>query len=84
LAKISGRYDHSFTQHFFDQCSSTGSPEQHGHPQRLLDYRLRLVRNLARLRPTDVVLDVGCGNGHHLLALAPEVARGIGLMSHPA
>jgi ubiquinone/menaquinone biosynthesis C-methylase UbiE len=76
---------HSITdvRAFFDQCSSTGSPEQHGHPQRLLDYRLRLVRNLARLRPTDVVLDVGCGHGHHLLALAPEVARGIGIDVSP-
>jgi 2-polyprenyl-6-hydroxyphenyl methylase/3-demethylubiquinone-9 3-methyltransferase len=25
------------------------------------------------------VLDLGCGNGHHLLALGPEVARGIGI-----
>ena len=41
----------------FDQCASTGSPEQHGHPQRLL----------------------GCGKGHHLLALGAEVARGIGI-----
>lgn len=64
---------------FFDQSASTGSPEQHGHPQRLLEYRLALVRSLARPRPTDVVLDIGCGNGHHLLALAPEVARGIGI-----
>jgi hypothetical protein len=32
----------------FDQCASTGSPEEHGHPQRLLEYRLALVRNLAR------------------------------------
>ena len=55
---------------FFYQCASTGSPEQHGHPQRLLEYRLALVRNLARPRPADVVLDLGCGNGHHLLALA--------------
>jgi transposase/ubiquinone/menaquinone biosynthesis C-methylase UbiE len=68
---------------FFDQCASTGSPEQHGHPQRLLEYRLALVRRLARPRPTDVVLDLGCGNGHHLLALAPEVARGIGIDVSP-
>jgi ubiquinone/menaquinone biosynthesis C-methylase UbiE len=64
---------------FFDRCASTGSPEQHGHPQRLLEYRLALVRNLARIQPSDVVLDLGCGNGHHLLALAPEIARGIGI-----
>jgi ubiquinone/menaquinone biosynthesis C-methylase UbiE len=68
---------------FFDRCASTGSPEQHGHPQRLLEYRLALVRSLARPRPTDVVLDLGCGNGHHLLALAPEVARGIGIDVSP-
>jgi 2-polyprenyl-6-hydroxyphenyl methylase/3-demethylubiquinone-9 3-methyltransferase len=37
------------------------------------------VRALAGLRPNDVVLDLGCGDGHHLLALAPEIARGIGI-----
>jgi ubiquinone/menaquinone biosynthesis C-methylase UbiE len=62
---------------FFDQCASTGSPEEHGHAQRLLEYRLGLVRSLAPPRPSDVVLDLGCGNGHHLLALGPELARGI-------
>jgi SAM-dependent methyltransferase len=67
----------------FDQCASTGFPEQHGHPQRLLEYRLALVRNLARPRPTDVVLDVGCGSGHHLLALEHEIARGIGIDVSP-
>lgn len=68
---------------FFDQSASTGSPEEHGHPQRLLEYRLALLRNLARPRPTDVVLDLGCGNGHHLLTLGPEVARGIGIDISP-
>jgi ubiquinone/menaquinone biosynthesis C-methylase UbiE len=68
---------------FFDQCASTGFHEEHGHPQRLLEYRLALVRNLARPRPADVVLDLGCGNGHHLLALGPEVARGIGIDVSP-
>jgi ubiquinone/menaquinone biosynthesis C-methylase UbiE len=68
---------------FFDQCAATGFPEEHGHPQQLLEYRLALVRNLAQPRPTDVVLDLGCGNGHHLLALGPEVARGIGIDVSP-
>jgi ubiquinone/menaquinone biosynthesis C-methylase UbiE len=68
---------------FFDRCASTGSPEQHGHAQRLLEYRLALVRSLAWPRPTDVVLDLGCGNTHHLLALGPEVARGIGIDISP-
>jgi ubiquinone/menaquinone biosynthesis C-methylase UbiE len=68
---------------FFDQSASTGSPEQHGHAQRLLEYRLALVRSLARPRPSDVLLDLGCGNGHHLLALGPEVAHGIGIDISP-
>jgi SAM-dependent methyltransferase len=68
---------------YFDQSASTGSPEQHGHPQRRLEYRLALVRSLARPQATDVVLDLGCGNGHHLLALGPEVARGIGIDVSP-
>lgn len=41
------------------------------------------MRSLARPRPTDVLLDLGCGNGHHLLALGPEVARGIGIDVSP-
>jgi ubiquinone/menaquinone biosynthesis C-methylase UbiE len=28
-------------------------------------------------------LDLGCGNGHHLLALGPEIARGIGVDVSP-
>ena len=60
-----------------------GAPEEHGHPRRLLEYRLALVRSLGRPRPTDVVLDVGCGTGHHLTALGPEVARGIGIDVSP-
>src|SRR5262245_12144117 len=68
---------------FFDRCATTGFPEEHGHPQRLLEYRLALVRNLARPRPADVVLDLGCGNGHHLLALGPQIARGIRIAVSP-
>jgi ubiquinone/menaquinone biosynthesis C-methylase UbiE len=68
---------------FFDQCASTGFPEEHGDPQQLLEYRLSLVRSLAQPGPSDVMLDLGCGNGHHLLALGPEVARGIGIDVSP-
>src|SRR5688572_5880545 len=42
---------------FFDQSASMAAAEQHGHAQRLLEYRLALVRSRARPRPTDVVLD---------------------------
>jgi ubiquinone/menaquinone biosynthesis C-methylase UbiE len=76
-------YNAADIRSFFDQCASTGSPEQHGHPLRLLEHRVALVRNLARPRPTDVVLDLGCGNGHHLLAFGSEVARGIGIDVSP-
>jgi ubiquinone/menaquinone biosynthesis C-methylase UbiE len=41
------------------------------------------VRDLAGPRPADVVLDLGCGNGDHLLALGPEVACGIGIDISP-
>ena len=41
------------------------------------------MRSLARPHPSDVLLDLGCGNGHHLLALAPEVARAIGIDISP-
>jgi SAM-dependent methyltransferase len=68
---------------FFDRCAEGGFQEQHGRPARLLAYRLGLIRRHARLRPEDVVLDVGCGNGHHLLALAPEIAGGVGVDLSP-
>src|SRR5262249_10220712 len=68
---------------FFDQCASTGSPEAHGQPQRLLEYRLAVVRDLARPPPTDGVLDLGCGNGHHLLAPGPAIARVNGIRRSP-
>jgi ubiquinone/menaquinone biosynthesis C-methylase UbiE len=89
--KVSGRFGGVATttaqstadvQTFFDRCS-TEYTEQHGDPDQLLEYRVNLVRTHARLRRTDVVLDVGCGNGHHLLALAPYIARGMGIDLSP-
>jgi ubiquinone/menaquinone biosynthesis C-methylase UbiE len=69
-------------QSFFDRCSSE-YVEQHGNAAQLLEYRLGLIRTHGSLRDSDVVLDVGCGNGHHLLALAPDLARGIGIDLSP-
>jgi ubiquinone/menaquinone biosynthesis C-methylase UbiE len=63
---------------FFDNCA-VAYAEQHGHPQRLLNYRIGLIRKYARPCRDDVVLDLGCGNGHHLFALAEEIVHGIGI-----
>jgi ubiquinone/menaquinone biosynthesis C-methylase UbiE len=63
---------------FFDASAATYA-EQHGDAERLLQYRLELIRDAARFGPRDMVLEVGCGNGLHLLALAPDFGRGLGV-----
>ena len=63
---------------FFDQCAHAYS-EQHGHPDRLLSYRIGLTKQCVPICPNDVVLDIGCGNGHHLFALANDLGRSIGV-----
>lgn len=54
---------------FFDAGARTYA-EQHGDADGLLRYRVGLLREGARLRPDDTVLEIGCGTGIHLLALA--------------
>ena len=68
---------------FFDVCAA-GYAERHGDPELLLPYRLELIRGAARLGANDTVLEIGCGSGLHLLALAGEFARGIGTDLSPA
>jgi SAM-dependent methyltransferase len=68
---------------FFDVCAA-GYSERHGDPELLLPYRLELIRGAARLDANDTVLEIGCGSGLHLLALAGEFARGIGTDLSPA
>ena len=63
---------------FFDDSAPTYA-EQHGEVEHLLRYRLELIRKAARFRPVDTVLEVGCGNGLHLLALAGEFGAGLGI-----
>lgn len=53
--------------------------EQHGKAQKLFEYRLQLIRKYADLRPNQQVLDVGCGNGHHLRGLSREIGHGTGI-----
>lgn len=68
---------------FFDNCARAYR-EQHGPPGRLLKYRISLIRQYAKPGSDDMVLDLGCGNGHHLFALAGEIGRGVGIDLSPA
>jgi len=62
---------------YFDR-EAAAYREQHGPQSRLLAYRLGLIRSLARFRPTDRVVEIGCGPGNHLLPLAALYASAIG------
>lgn len=69
--------DHADVAAFFD--GEAGYTEAHGDADALLRYRLDLLREGARIGAEDVVLEIGCGHGLHLLALAEEYARGVGI-----
>lgn len=45
-------------------------------PERSVEERPGLLIKQLRLRPTDVVADIGCGTGHHTLRIAPKVPQG--------
>ncbi len=52
--------------------------ESHGSAEPLLDYRLALVRRLLAPVRGGTLLEIGCGPGGHLFALADEFGRAIG------
>ena len=70
--------DHEDVRAFFDRSASTYE-EQHGPAERLLRYRVSLLREAARFGAGDTALEIGCGDGMHLFALAPSFDRGIGV-----
>ena len=70
--------NHDDVSGFFD-ASAAHYIEQHGPAARLLRYRVSLLRVAARFRPGDTVLEIGCGDGMHLFAMAGDFARGIGV-----
>jgi 2-polyprenyl-6-hydroxyphenyl methylase/3-demethylubiquinone-9 3-methyltransferase len=74
--------DHADVAAFFD-ANAPSYHEQHGDAGGLLLYRLELLRSAAQFRAQDEVLEIGCGNGLHLLALATEFSRGLGVDLSP-
>ena len=61
----------------FDRAAS-GYREGHGHAADLLAYRLAVIRDVLRGAARGVLLELGCGPGMHLLALAEEFDVAIG------
>ncbi len=67
---------------FFD-ASAPEYKEQHGDAEKLFQYRMNLILQYAQLTIDDVLLDLGCGTGNHLLALAAHIRKGIGIDFSP-
>lgn len=63
---------------FFDALAENPT-ERHGPPEALLQHRLRVLDRYAQFEASDVVLDVGCGDGAHLRALADRIDQGLGI-----
>ncbi len=61
----------------FDQ-SAADYHEAHGDADRLLAYRLGLIRRNYEARKDGILLEIGCGTGIHLANLAGDFARVIG------
>lgn len=63
---------------FFDQTAEAYR-EAHGNARKLLRYRLSVLEQFAGFSPEQTVLDIGCGNGHHLFSLTDKFDQGIGI-----
>jgi ubiquinone/menaquinone biosynthesis C-methylase UbiE len=57
--------------------------EQHGNSDRLLRYRTNLIARLADIRSNDIVLEVCCGLGNHLMIVSKNAYAGIGIDLSP-
>lgn len=67
---------------FFNNLAAEPT-DRHGPPRTLLANRVRILHRHANFSRTDVVLDIGCGDGAHLRALADRIDRGIGIDLSP-
>ncbi len=63
---------------FFDR-EAPFIEERHGPAEPALRYRIGLVRTYFPASSEINLLDVGCGTGNHILALAPFIRRGTGI-----
>jgi 2-polyprenyl-6-hydroxyphenyl methylase/3-demethylubiquinone-9 3-methyltransferase len=70
-------------QEFFDEVASDYA-ESHGEPDRLFGYRLQLLKTLMAGARRGILVEIGCGPGQHLMALADDFERAIGLDLSPA
>jgi SAM-dependent methyltransferase len=68
---------------FFDALAPAYM-EAHGSADRLLSYRLRVIRRLLSGAPHGTLLEIGCGTAVHLLALADDFDRAVGTDLSPA
>lgn len=67
----------------FDALAPTYA-EAHGRAERLLSYRLGVIRRLLAGAPHGTLLEIGCGTAMHLLTLAEDFDYAIGTDMSPA
>ena len=69
---------------FFDAIAAVYT-DQHGDPQTLLEYRLRLIREMLPALEGKTIMEIGSGPADHLLALISDSSvRGIAVDFSPA
>ena len=69
-------------RNYFDGIAHEYS-DQHGNPDQLLKYRVGLLKKETLIRESDVILEVCCGPGDHLMALAEFARTGVGIDFSP-
>lgn len=57
----------------------TGKSKEYIHPKHLLKENLEHYWYLEYIKPEDIVLDVGCGNGMHAIKIAQKCKKIVGL-----
>ncbi len=68
---------------FFDALAGDYR-DLHGQPERLLRYRLKIIDRLLAGTSRGTLLEIGCGTGIHLFALAHKFQHSIGIDLSPA